>query len=259
MTRIHVDTDALCGAAAQTQLAVRACKERVEAVGVVLREMDLEIRARGHFDRRLAGLKAEAGSQAEQLARHSEFLRIAAERYERAEDAAVAGAVDGAQVDSEAPASDTTRKIPEQPPAVSREDFAKALLNIPDGESVDWEQIANVLLDFTPPGNPVAVNWTAYNVASAESGAEAYSEFVLGITPFGGTLQTLAEKLADANPLPQTQVNAERSRLLRLQLAWRTEEYRKIIQQYGISAEKLDEGLRQLDTIEQMYRDMGVW
>ncbi len=141
MTRINVDTDALARAASQLQPMARACEERTVALSAVVRDLDLEIRARGHFDRRLATMKTEMEQDARALEAQAQFLSGASVSYDRAEAAVVGYAPRG-----DSPASDIVEPV-STPTAVHEE---------PNAVSVSWGDVLSRVLGDTVPDKDLA-------------------------------------------------------------------------------------------------------
>jgi hypothetical protein len=89
MTNISVDLGALAHSAARAQDLGKATADHARAVQSVLAHLDIEIKAREHFDRQLGAASRDLSSQAQTLQRHSGFLTHAAAEYERAERSVV--------------------------------------------------------------------------------------------------------------------------------------------------------------------------
>lgn len=89
MTRVSVTVGALSAAAPRLFAVARDAGEDSATVVSVLSDLDMKIRAREHFDARLLALSAELREHSERLARHAEFLLLAAGRYDAAENSVV--------------------------------------------------------------------------------------------------------------------------------------------------------------------------
>jgi hypothetical protein len=90
MTNISVSTAALAAAAPRLQAQSRAAEQRAHGVEAVLRNLDLEIKAREHFDVRLRALSGQLTGHAQHLSAEAGFLTLAAGRYEGAEEQLIA-------------------------------------------------------------------------------------------------------------------------------------------------------------------------
>ena len=89
MTNISVDLGGLAHAATRTQAVGRDSAEHARAVQSVLGHLDMQIKAREHFDGRLVAATRDLSIQSQSLQRHSAFLAHAVGEYERAERSVV--------------------------------------------------------------------------------------------------------------------------------------------------------------------------
>lgn len=92
MAQIFVDTGKLQTEMYRLQRLKREAESRADDVEAIQQGLDMQIRAREHFDRRLAGASCAIIVQAQRAGACARFLSFAASKYETADDAARAKA-----------------------------------------------------------------------------------------------------------------------------------------------------------------------